>query len=224
MAFTRQLDVLAYQRPATGGATQVSSRHRLLQSLSTRASGFGAHLVCETTGLGDAGNVLLASGGLIEPKVVPVPLVTRPHLLHQAQQELDGGQDQRNVNVPGQVPSLGMPRRHPTRQRRMRSTAGSDRLQRRLRRCLSDDRKQIATSKEQPAQLRRNAEGQMPMSDVEQTALSLRRGLLRSGLPTEGTETALAGETERRRRPTIQATKASKPVGFGPAAQGFLEV
>src|SRR5579872_6837865 len=97
MAFARQLIVLEYQRPSTLWATHVPTCQGLLQPLSARESVHGAHLLAEATGLSDMGDMLFASGGLIEPIVMHVSLVARQHVLHQPKQKLACGQRQRLV-------------------------------------------------------------------------------------------------------------------------------
>ena len=133
-----------------------------------------------------------------------------------------GAQDV-HMNVPIQIPPIGVNGRHHSRLGRMRPTTCPNRLKRCLGSRLCHHTKQLPPSKQYPTQLGRDRESQMSMVDVEQAPLRLGR-CFRGPRSTAGrAETALAGETHGMGGSAVGAAIASKPVGFGATTQGLLD-
>jgi hypothetical protein len=63
-------------------------------SLSSRQRNYRSDLISVTAGLCNRSNVCLAPRWLIEPMIMHIPLVTRPHMLQKPQEELCGGKRQ----------------------------------------------------------------------------------------------------------------------------------
>src|SRR2546421_8099013 len=95
MASLRKLHLLHEQRAAALRTIPLPVRERLQQPLGTRERGHRKDLVSETARFGDRLCQRLSPRRLVQPIVVDIPLVARPDVLQNPQQEHGGWQRQR---------------------------------------------------------------------------------------------------------------------------------
>jgi len=131
------------------------------------------------------------------------------------------GTQHMNMHMEAEIATVGVNRRHHTRNRRMFTASRAYRGQDSLHSSVSHYQEKFAISKQDPSKFARHRKRQMSMHHIEQSALGIYGSFLGAGYPTSWTESALATKTNSVRSAAVIASVLHESIAFRSARESL---